>query len=152
MQASPELSQVRPSSWHDGAEPAMYTSTAHPCVSYRPQTASPRPQTAHPVTAGTPHSRSKARPATAHTKSIKSNTTSALTVNSASLLSAAAAASAQSNVQLSVTHVSQIQQRLGRRSISPMSDSSTGFTPSPAQTPISVLSRPSTAGEYMLSL
>lgn len=146
-QQAAETAQVILDSWQATAQPLTHTSTTLAGVSYRPQTSSPspRPSTARPATPRATHHTPKSRPATAHAKASKSSSV-AVTVKSSGLLAAAAAVSGADSAQLSIAHFSHVQHQSGRRSVSPISGGSTGVTPSPAQTPCSVLSRPNTAG------
>lgn len=142
--------QPSDSSW--SSHITTYTSTTLSGVSYRPLTSSSRPSTAHPATPRAAHQGSHPRPASArdHTGRLTAGHASAHSPGSP--VSAAAAVVRMDNGHLHVTQLVQSkgQQQSGYRSVSPVSGGSTGATPSPAQTPCSVLSRPSTAGQHRL--
>lgn len=128
--------------WQPSTTAVTYTSTTHSGVSYRPGTASSRPFTAHPHSPrAVPNSR-QARPASARESSSRRSV--------ASLAGGlkGKATMAPDVLQSDTTHlqITKLLYSRGRRSVSPMSDGSSGATPSPAQTPCSVLSRPNTAG------
>ena len=124
------------------------TNTTHSGVSYRPLTASSRPFTAHPHSPrAVPNSR-QPRPASARESS------SRRCVSSLAGSLQGKATMACDGLQSDTAHlqITKLFQNRGRRSVSPMSDGSSGATPSPAQTPCSVLSRPNTAGRLSLHL
>ena len=119
-----------------------YTSTTHSGVSYRPSTASTRPSTAHPSSPrAVPNSR-QARPASARESSGRHSLAVGLK-DKASMLPGIPVVVHSDKTHLQIT---KLVHSKGYRSVSPMSEGSTGATPSPAQTPCSVLSRPNTAG------
>ena len=122
-----------------------YTSTTHSGVSYRPSTASTRPSTAHPSSPrAVPNSR-QARPASARESSCHRSVAS-LAVglkDKAPVLPVTPVVVQSDNTHLQITKLIHSK---GYRSVSPMSEGSTGATPSPAQTPCSLLSRLNTAG------
>ena len=119
-----------------------YSSTTHSGVSYRPST---RPSTAHPSSPrAVPDSR-QARPASARESRGRHSFASlaAGVRDKASVLAGVTVVAQTDNTHLQIT---KLLQSKGYRSVSPVSEGSTGATPSPAQTPCSVLSRPTTAG------
>ncbi|KAL0041510.1 hypothetical protein WJX79_005750 [Trebouxia sp. C0005] len=139
--------QASDSSWCSHI--TTYTTTSHSGASYRPLTTSSRPSTARPATPRAAHHGSHPRPASAqdHTGRLAAGDTSPH-----SPVSSVAAAAAVLRIDTGHLHVTQLvqskgQQQSGFRSVSPISGGSTGATLSPAQTPCSVLSRPTTAGQ-----
>ena len=144
--------QASDSSWCSHI--TTYTTTSHSGASYRPLTTSSRPSTARPATPRAAHHGSHPRPASAqdHTGRLAAGDTSPH-----SPVSSVAAAAAVLRIDTGHLHVTQLvqskgQQQSGFRSVSPISGGSTGATLSPAQTPCSVLSRPTTAGQHSLLL
>ncbi|KAL0050091.1 hypothetical protein WJX82_004313 [Trebouxia sp. C0006] len=141
--------QASDSSWC--SQIPTYTTTTHSGASYRPLTTSSRPSTAHLATPRAAHHGSHPRPASArdHTGRLATGHASAHSPGSSVAAAAAAAVLRMDGGHLHVTQLVQSkgQQQSGFRSVSPISGGSTGATPSPAQTPCSVLSRPSTAGQ-----
>lgn len=142
-----------------------YTSTTHSGVSYRPSTASIRPSTAsnRPSTASNRPSTASNRPTTAHASSLTPGPSTqqarpASARESSGHRSVATLAGGlrdkTSMLGTSVvlppdsTHlqITKLLHSKGYRSVSPLSEGSTGATPSPAQSPCSVLSCPNTAG------
>lgn len=119
-----------------------YTSTTHSGVSYRPLTASSRPFTADPLSPRAKPNSRQARPASAQESSSRRSV--------ASLAGGLQGKATMSSdvLQSDTTHlqITRLMDSRGRRSVSPMSEGSSGATPSPVQTPCSVLSRPNTAG------
>ncbi|KAL0042270.1 hypothetical protein WJX77_008145 [Trebouxia sp. C0004] len=139
--------QASDSSWCSHI--TTYTTTTHSGATYRPLTTSSRPSTAHPATPRAAHHGSRPRPASAqdHTSRLAAGHVPAHSPGSS--VSAAAAVLRMDSGHIHVTQLvhSKGQQQSGFRCVSPISGGSTGATPSPAQTPCSVLSRPSTAGQ-----
>jgi len=144
--------QASDSSWCSNI--ATYTTTTHSGASYRPTTTSSRPSTAHPATPRAAHHASHPRPASARDHTGRFAAVHATAHSPGSSVTAAAAVLRMDSGHLHVTQLIQSkgQQQSGFRSVSPVSGGSTGATPSPAQTPCSVLSRPSTAGQHSLLL
>ena len=124
---------------------AFYSSTIHTGVSYRPFTASTRPSTAHPSSPRAVPNTLQARPASAQESSGRRSVAS-LAVGLKD--KATVLPSTPVVVQSDNTHpqITQLVHSTGYGCVSPMSEGSTRATPSPAQTPCSVLSRPNTAG------
>ena len=143
--------------WHANSHTAAvtYASTTHSGISYRPSTASNRPSTASNRPSTASH-----RPSTAHpscfTPVPSSRQARPASARESSGRGSAAALAGGLRDKTSmlgssvVAHpdmqITKLLHSKGYRSVSPMSDGSTGATPSPAQTPCSVLSRPTTAG------
>lgn len=151
---------------NSGTAAVTYTSTIHSGVSYRPSTASIRPSTAsnRSSTASNRPSTASNRPSTAYPSSLTAapgsqqarpasaqessgrRSVAALAGGSrgkTSMLLGTSVVLPADNTHLQITKMLQSK---GFRSVSPLSEGSTGATPSPAQTPCSVLSRPTTAG------
>ena len=123
---------------------AIYTSTTHGTVSYRPVVSSSRPSTAQPSSPRAVFNSPRPRPASAQQPT-----------NSRMSASSAPVSKDRPHVQPAAHAALQVNSLVhsrGHRSVSPISGGSTGATPSPAQTPCSVLSRPSTAGIILLTL
>ena len=122
-----------------------HSSTIHSGVSYRPSTACARPSTAHPSSPRAMPKGQPARPASARESSGRRSVAS-LAVglkDKAPMLLGTPVVVQSDNTHLQIT---KLVHSKGYRSVSPVSEQSTGATPSPAQTPCSVLSRPNTAG------
>ena len=144
--------QASDSSWCSHI--TTYTTTTHSGASYRPLTSSSRPSTAQPATPRAAHHGSHPRPASARDHTGRLAAGHASPHSPGSSVSAAAALLRMDGGHIHVMQLVQSkgQQQSGFRSVSPISGGSTGATPSPAQTPCSVLSRPSTAGQHSLLL
>lgn len=133
------------------AAAVTYTSTTHSGVSYRPSTASNRPSTAsnrpstaHPSSLTLLPNSKQARPASAQESSGRGSVAAlAGGLRDKTSMLGTSVVVRPDNTHMQIT---KLLHSTGYRSVSPMSEGSTGATPSPAQTPCSVLSRPSTAG------
>lgn len=119
-----------------------YTSTTHTGFSYRPLSASSRPSTAQALSPKAVHNSSRARPASARESSTPRSAVS-IPVASKEKLPVSPVGVQPDDIRPQITRLVHSKDH---RSVSPLSEGSTGATPSPAQTPCSVLSRPSTAG------